>query len=290
MRMFHCHGDKSVAYFAPIIVLTLARNKFARALKRGESRFSPLKNPPIAQGSCLPELLCVSSNVRFLKCFGYIWNATLAPLLGFKGGTCAYFFYNLPRFSVDLDFDLLPSEKQHQEIFATVCTILKAYGTLKDARIKRYTIFALLSYGDADCNIKVEINIRNLEPNIRDYFVCRKYLGISMLAAKKTYLFTCKLIALTSRNTVAMRDVYDIYFFAKNNWDIDAAMLQNRTGKNLHAYLSNCIALVEQIKNNQILSGLGELISSQEKTRIKAHLKEEVLFMLRNYLSAFVSP
>ena len=31
----------------------------------------------------------------------------IASLLGFKGGTCAYFFYDLPRFSVVLDFDLI---------------------------------------------------------------------------------------------------------------------------------------------------------------------------------------
>ncbi len=27
--------------------------------------------------------------------------------IAFKGGTCAYFFYNLPRFSFDLDFDMI---------------------------------------------------------------------------------------------------------------------------------------------------------------------------------------
>jgi predicted nucleotidyltransferase component of viral defense system len=33
-------------------------------------------------------------------------NKLLAHL-AFKGGTCLCFFYNLPRFSVDLDFDWL---------------------------------------------------------------------------------------------------------------------------------------------------------------------------------------
>jgi len=31
----------------------------------------------------------------------------LSPILGFKGGTACYFFYELPRFSTDLDFNLL---------------------------------------------------------------------------------------------------------------------------------------------------------------------------------------
>jgi predicted nucleotidyltransferase component of viral defense system len=36
----------------------------------------------------------------------------LANLLGFKGGTALMFFYDLPRFSVDLDFNLLDIEQQ----------------------------------------------------------------------------------------------------------------------------------------------------------------------------------
>ena len=39
-------------------------------------------------------------------------NITIASLLGFKGGTAAYLFYNLPRFSVDLDFNLLDPKKK----------------------------------------------------------------------------------------------------------------------------------------------------------------------------------
>jgi len=43
-------------------------------------------------------------------------DTSISPLLGFKGGTCAYFFYNLPRFSVDLDFDLLEISEYNQRL------------------------------------------------------------------------------------------------------------------------------------------------------------------------------
>ncbi len=36
----------------------------------------------------------------------------LAAILGFKGGTALTFFYDLPRFSVDLDFNLLYADKE----------------------------------------------------------------------------------------------------------------------------------------------------------------------------------
>jgi predicted nucleotidyltransferase component of viral defense system len=34
-------------------------------------------------------------------------NVTISSLLGFKGGTALMLFYDLPRFSVDLGFNLL---------------------------------------------------------------------------------------------------------------------------------------------------------------------------------------
>jgi predicted nucleotidyltransferase component of viral defense system len=40
-------------------------------------------------------------------------DTTIAPFLGFKGGTATLLFYNLDRFSVDLDFDLLDESKEN---------------------------------------------------------------------------------------------------------------------------------------------------------------------------------
>ena len=213
-------------------------------------------------------------------------DVSIAPLLGLKGGTCAYFFYGLPRFSVDLDFDLFSQDDATQkEVFNKVQKIIEKYGEVKDKHIKRYTIFTLLSYGDADHNVKIEINIRENIVNIRSYHELKEYLGISMLIAKKDYLFASKLVALTLRDELAMRDVYDIYYFAKNNWDINHEIIKIRTGKELKAYLADCIATIENIKDSQILQGLGELVDEKEKAWVKNHLKTEAIFMLKNYES-----
>lgn len=213
-------------------------------------------------------------------------DISLAPFLGFKGGTCAYFFYDLPRFSVDLDFDLLSISDENQKlVFEKIANILNKYGEIKDQRIKRYTIFALLSYGDEDHNIKVEINTRKLVENIKDNYEIKEYLGISMFVGKKDYLFAGKLAALTSRTEIAMRDVFDIHYFAKNNWDINNEMIKERTGKSTKEYLTDCVNFIEKIKDNQILRGLGELIDEKEKAWVKTNLKSDAIFMLKNYIS-----
>src|SRR3989339_44175 len=215
-------------------------------------------------------------------------QVTIASWLGFKGGTCAYFFYGLPRFSVDLDFDLLhtANEENKKLIFKTIRKILEKYGEIKDSCIKRYTIFFLLSYGAADHYIKVEINIRLFKPNSGAVFYeLKEYLGISMLVATKDYLFISKLVALTARSEVAMRDIYDLWYFASNNWNLNAQELEARTGKKSKEYLAECITVIEQVKDNEILQGLGELLSEKEKTWVKIHLRKEVIFLLKNYQS-----
>lgn len=214
-------------------------------------------------------------------------DIAIAPFLGFKGGTCAYFFYGLPRFSVDLDFDLMAGEESSQEaVFKKTKKILRKYGSVKDGFIKRNTIFALLSYGNAEHNIKIEISTRLIAPNIEDYYEFKEYLGISMPVAKKEYLFSGKLAALVSRKITAARDIYDIYYFAKNNWDIDRKSLRILTGKNIRDCLKQCVSIIEKIPENQILQGIGELLDEKEKNWVKKNLKSEVVFLLKNYSSA----
>ena len=74
-------------------------------------------------------------------------DPTISPILGFKGGTAATFFYDLGRFSVDLDFDLLDSEKEDY-VFGRVKAIIENYGKLKEARKKRFNLLYVLSYDD----------------------------------------------------------------------------------------------------------------------------------------------
>jgi predicted nucleotidyltransferase component of viral defense system len=210
-------------------------------------------------------------------------DAEISSFLGFKGGTAAYFFYNLPRFSVDLDFDLINDSGDLNGIkdllFHRIEAILKKYGTLKEKHIKRWTIFFLLSYDDDDHNIKIEISTRKHN----NQYEIKEYLGISMLAARKETLFANKLVALIGRKQIAMRDVYDIYFFAQNNWSINEKIILFWTKKNLKSYLGECVKKIEKINDKVILQGLGEVLEEKEKVWARNNLKKETIFLLKNY-------
>lgn len=211
-------------------------------------------------------------------------DVSISSLIGFKGGTCAYFFYGLSRLSVDLDFDLfLTDETVQKSLFKKIERILRKYGEIKNRYIKRNTIFLLLSYGKDDHNVKIEINTRSLIPDIKEHYQLKEYLGISMLVGTKEYLFSSKLVALTLRSSTAMRDIYDIWYFAKNNWDINQKVIRLITKKNIEEYLNECILIIEQVQDNQILQGLGELVSEKQKKWVKMNLRKEAIFLLKNY-------
>lgn len=203
---------------------------------------------------------------------------SIAPYLGFKGGTAAHLFYNLPRYSVDLDFDLLEKNKE-KSVFEKLEEILSRHGEIKEKNIKYYTIFFLLSYGKGERNIKIEISRRGQAGE----FSVKNYLGIPMKVMNQDDAFACKLAALIDRKTTATRDLFDIHYFFSLHWKINKKTLEKKAGKNIAECIEKSIEIVESIDNNRILQGLGELITDKQKDWVKKNLKKDLIFSLKNY-------
>jgi hypothetical protein len=206
-------------------------------------------------------------------------NISISSLLGLKGGTALYLFYNIPRFSVDLDLNLLDLEEK-EKVFQIIGNILKKVGVLKDEREKKDTLFFLLSYGEKARNIKVEISKRVFP----DHYELKNYLGISMLVLKKEDMFAHKLVTLSERKSMANRDLFDLWFFMKNSWEINEEIVELRAGLKLNNYLKDCVKKVEKVDERYILQGLGEILDEKHKQWVKENLKKDLLFYLRYYL------
>lgn len=206
-------------------------------------------------------------------------DISIASLLGFKGGTAAHLFYDLPRFSVDLDFNLLDPKKKNI-LLETIPSILGRTGRIKQQREKRFTLFFLLSYGEKERNIKVEISKRIFP----DHYKVMSYLGIPMLVMTREDLFAHKLVALLDRKSPANRDYFDLWFFMQNHWDINKEIVELRTSLSLKEYLKKCERIVEAINEKYILQGLGEVLDTKLKNWTRENLKKELLFLIRFYL------
>ncbi len=208
----------------------------------------------------------------------------IAPFLGFKGGTAAYLFYDLSRFSVDLDFDLL-DETQEDRVFESVKKILEKYGSVREARKKRFSLIYLLSYHDKihnAYNIKVEINRRNFGSS----YEIKTYLGIPMKVMVKEDMAAHKLVAMYERLGTTNRDIFDTWFFLKNNWPINTEIVEKRTSLTMKEFLQKCVDELESMSDRGILSGLGELLDEKQKAWAKKSLRADTIFLLKMRMNA----
>ena len=203
-------------------------------------------------------------------------DTSIAPHLGFKGGTAALLFYDLTRDSVDLDFDLLDESKE-QAVFEKIQKIVAGYGKTVDSRIKRFNLVNIISYDTKSQNIKVEVNRRQFGSK----YDLKTLLGISMLVMVREDMFAHKLMAMHERVGKTSRDIYDVWFFLKNNWPINREIIEQRSGKTLKEILQITAKQLEKMDNKHILDGLGDFLTNPQKDWARAKLRTETIFLLR---------
>jgi len=203
-------------------------------------------------------------------------DTSISPHLGFKGGTAAHLFYGLNRDSFDLDFDLLDESKQ-QAVFDKIQKIAEGYGKVIDSRIKRFNLLSVISYDTKSQNIKIEINRRDFDSR----YEVKTLLGISMLVMVQEDMFAHKLMAMLERVGKTSRDIYDVWYFLKNNWPINKEIVEKRSGVSFKEALQKCVEEMEKIKDRNLLVGLGESLTDPQKDWARAKLKSETIFLLK---------
>ena len=205
-------------------------------------------------------------------------NPLLAVNLGFKGGTACMFFHNLPRFSVDLDFNLINADYEDQ-IYDTVRTILLKYGKIHDEAKKFYGPILVLDYGAGDRKLKVEISKRDFG----DKYVIANLLGLNIKLMAKENMFAHKLCAMLDRNEITNRDIFDCWFYMENRTPINRKVVEQRMGKPLETYLQDCIDRLNSMSDRGMLNGLGELMDDDMKKFVKTKLRKEAIQLLEFY-------
>lgn len=205
-----------------------------------------------------------------------LFQTKFAKNLAFKGWTACYFLYSLDRFSTDLDFNLI-WDINEEELFLEIEKILLKSGTIKESYNKRFTIFFLFSYGESDINIKIEINKRNRENNIYETI---NFFWNDIIVMDKSSIFANKLVALTDRKIMVNRDLYDIWFFYKNNFPINEKLIFERTWKNYKEYLEYLLEFISKINKKTLLNWLGEILNPKQKAFVKEKMINELIWKI----------
>ena len=176
----------------------------------------------------------------------------------FYGGTALRIFYNLDRFSEDLDFALLSPNKDFDisKYFSYVEKELKAYdlnlevstrnkninsnitsaflkGDTKEHILKFFPGNSNHTYNQTLKDIKIKFEV-DINPPLGATYGMRYKLLPSPHQVKlydKTSLFAGKIHAILCRNwniRVKGRDLYDYIFFLSNNVEVNVELIRNK--------------------------------------------------------------
>jgi len=220
-------------------------------------------------------------------------NSSLGSVLGFKGGTAAMIFYNLPRFSVDLDFDLtthIKAGSQELNIFIEKMTkLLSAKYKLRDQSTKYNTLFWLVSYGAGLTQIKVEVSTRD---NPYNRYNLAPFYGVTVRVLDIKDMVAHKMVAITERKSIANRDLFDIHYFLSSPYanEINCDIIKFRTGKEPKEFYLYLLGFVSKIKPSSVLAGLGEVLTDSQKDWAKAKLIEELKGLIQRQIDFLGNP
>jgi predicted nucleotidyltransferase component of viral defense system len=214
-------------------------------------------------------------------------DTLLGSVLGFKGGTAAMLFYDLPRFSVALDFDLTTDYKEDfkelEEFVDNMTNLLSKKYDIKDQSIKYNTLFWLVSYGKGLANIKIGVSTSDTSLN---HYTLKSLYGVNVKVMDIGDMIAHKMIALMDRKILANRDLFDVHYFLSTSYvnDINYEITKDRTGKDPVEFYRELYEFVSNVDNSTILNGLGEVLDKEQKDWVKAKLKEELLGLIKRQI------
>lgn len=199
------------------------------------------------------------------NCIKAIFSDAIGKYLAFKWETACYFFYDLPRFSTDIDLDIIMPTSTN--IDTQMSMLLQAFGTVKEGH------HIILSYGDTDTNIHIDINRRIWKAN---RYEIRNFFGTDIRVQTIDTIVANKLITLVERG--AHRDFFDVYHFLTKAYPINEAVILERTWAWLHALWKRILDMTDTLPTKfNILQSLWEtLYDDKQKARVKTQLISEL--------------
>lgn len=210
-------------------------------------------------------------------------DSFLVQHLGFKGGTAAYFFYDLPRFSVDLDFDLIGPETEDRKIIELIDRrINKSQYFIKDQSHKYKTMFWLLSYGKGEANIKLEVSNRRIGSSYENKIL----YGVQLPVMTPGDMLTNKLVAIQDRTRTANRDLFDAHYFLSGPYVefINENIIKIRTEKSTVQFFEDLLVFLQNYQPKSPLEGLGELLTPKQKDWVRNKMLTELIGLVERQI------
>ena len=152
--------------------------------------------------------------------------------IAFKGGTALRLFYDLPRFSEDVDYDFLSGISADKLLNIIKNIFIKKKWEITDAALKYHTVLLELRFPGPERNFHLKIEVSTREKALDTTIMPLR--GVSILTLEPSFLMTEKLLTFVERQ--AGRDIFDAWFILQNSYPLKESMIITACGDMLRFY------------------------------------------------------
>jgi len=184
--------------------------------------------------------------------------------IAFKGGTALKLFYDLPRYSEDIDYDILPGTSAKDLLDIMRRLFKKKKWEITDETVKYYTILLELRFAGPERNFRLKIEISTREKELDTTILSLR--GVPVLTLEPSFLMTEKLRTFIDRQ--AGRDIFDAWFILKNAHPLNESMIKKAFGDQLNFY-QTILAKIEKADPKKIFRDTGKLLGHDYRNWIK---------------------
>jgi predicted nucleotidyltransferase component of viral defense system len=199
--------------------------------------------------------------------------------IAFKGATALKLFYNLPRFSEDIDYDSLSKTSPQKLMEIIKAAIARRRWEITDDAVKYHKVLLELRFAGPERNFRVKIEISTRQKELKTTVVSLR--GVPVLTLEPSFLITEKLITFVERQ--AGRDIFDAWFILNNAYALDESVIRKIFG-NYKRFYQAMLDVIKKTEANKMLRDTGKLLSLDHRNWIKTSFLSDFERLVRNKL------
>jgi len=214
-----------------------------------------------------------------------ISRSAVGPVLAFKGGTALKLFFDLPRYSEDLDYDGLPGAGPEQLMEGLNGLARRLGWEITDAAVKRRTVLFEMRFAGPQRNFHLKVEVSTRKPLVPTAVMSLRGVPVTTLAPAR--LMTEKLIAFADRR--AGRDVFDAWFILSNGFGLEDELVTTRFGGYRELY-ETVLAALDQAEPRKVLRDTGKLLGPDHRNWVSGSFINDFKKMVRSKIQVISLP
>lgn len=204
--------------------------------------------------------------------------------IAFKGGTALKLFFDLPRYSEDIDYDSLPGVSAHELMNDLRDLFTKRRYEITDEAIKYFTILLELRFSGPDRHFRVKIEISTREKELETTIL--SFRGVPILTLEPSFLMTEKLLTFVDRR--AGRDIFDAWFILEHDYPLKESLIE-KTFAGYKDFYKALLNIVEKTNTKKILRDTGKLLGEDHRNWIRTSFLPDFAQLIRDKISSLQS-